>query len=85
MINQPVKSRALAYLAHTRKMLIDGAWVASERGKTFDARNPATGEVLGSAYLAEAIDVDRAVKAARHAFETSWALNVWSCRESDIF
>jgi hypothetical protein len=29
-----------------KKMLIDGQWVAAASGKTFESRNPATGELL---------------------------------------
>src|SRR5580765_1555518 len=49
------------------KLLIDGEWVDS--AKTFDTINPATGEVLTQIAEASAADVDRAVLAARRAFE----------------
>src|SRR4051812_29003366 len=51
------------------KMLIDGKWVDSGGGKTFETVNPATGEVI--AQVAEGLppDIDKAVKAARKAFE----------------
>ncbi|MGO9212128.1 MAG: aldehyde dehydrogenase family protein [Terriglobales bacterium] len=49
------------------KLLINGEWV--EAGKTFDTINPATGEVLTQVAEASAADVDRAVAAARAAFE----------------
>ncbi len=49
------------------KLLINGEWV--ETGKTFDTINPATGEVLTQVAEASAADVDRAVAAARAAFE----------------
>jgi acyl-CoA reductase-like NAD-dependent aldehyde dehydrogenase len=49
------------------KLLINGEWV--ETGKTFDTINPATGEVLTHVAEASAADVDRAVAAARAAFE----------------
>ena len=53
----------------SRKMLINGEWVDAVSGKTFDTLNPATEEVLASVAHGEATDVDRAVKAARAAFE----------------
>jgi aldehyde dehydrogenase (NAD+) len=49
------------------QLLIDGRWVDS--GKTFDTINPATGEVLTQIAEASTGDVDRAVEAARRAFE----------------
>jgi len=49
------------------KLLIDGQWV--EPSKTFSTTNPATGEVLTQVGEASASDVDRAVSAARKAFE----------------
>lgn len=52
-----------------RKMLINGEWVDAASGKTFDSVNPATEEVLASVAHGEAEDVDRAVRAARAAFE----------------
>src|SRR5271167_752140 len=48
-------------------LLIDGQWVESSR--KFDSINPATGEVLTQIAEASAEDVDRAVEAARKAFE----------------
>jgi len=49
------------------QLLIGGEWVAGS--KTFDTVNPATGEVLIQVAEAVAADVDRAVDAARRAFE----------------
>jgi aldehyde dehydrogenase (NAD+) len=49
------------------RLLIDGAWVEGE--KTFDTINPATGEVLTQIAEGTPADVDRAVNAARRAFE----------------
>src|SRR5215831_2175434 len=50
------------------KMLIDGRWV--EGSQSFDTINPATGEVLTQIAEAGASDVDRAVEAARRAFDS---------------
>src|SRR6202047_4245164 len=49
------------------RLLIDGQWV--DASKHFDTTNPATGEVLTQLATAPAGDVDRAVQAARRAFE----------------
>jgi len=51
------------------KMLIDGKWVDSTSGKTFETINPATGEVIARVAEGDKADVDKAVKAARKAFD----------------
>jgi aldehyde dehydrogenase (NAD+) len=58
-------------------MLIDGALVGSSSGATYPTVNPATEEVLGVAADATTDDLDRAIAAARRAFdETSWSTDV---------
>src|SRR5580692_1554524 len=52
------------------KLLINGQWVNSASGKTFPTVNPATGDVITQVAEADAADVDKAVAAARAAFET---------------
>ncbi|MCU1308124.1 MAG: Betaine-aldehyde dehydrogenase [Acidobacteriaceae bacterium] len=49
------------------RLLVNNQWVDSP--KRFDTINPATGEVLTQVAEASIEDVDRAVSAARHAFE----------------
>jgi aldehyde dehydrogenase (NAD+) len=49
--------------------LINNRWVPSESGKTFATINPATGEEICQIAEADAADVDKAVHAARRAFE----------------
>ena len=56
----------------TYQMLVDGAWVAAESGKTLAVMNPATGEIMARVPEAEAADVDKAVRAARRAFDEGW-------------
>src|SRR4030081_141369 len=51
------------------KLLINGQWVNSASGKTFPTINPSTGEVITQIAEADAPDVDKAVAAARAAFE----------------
>jgi len=51
------------------KLLINNRWVNSESGKTFATINPATGEEICQVAEADAADVEKAVRAARHAFE----------------
>ena len=50
-------------------MLIDGQWVAAGSGQTWNHRHPATGEDVASFPVAGPEDVDRAVRAARRAFD----------------
>src|SRR6202790_4087267 len=51
------------------KLLINGKWVDAASGKTFPTINPSTGEVITQVAEADAADVDKAVAAARAAFE----------------
>jgi aldehyde dehydrogenase (NAD+) len=51
------------------KLLINGKWVDSTSGKTFPTVNPSTGEVITQVAESDAPDVDKAVSAARAAFE----------------
>src|SRR3984957_14325214 len=56
-----------------KKMLIDGKWVDAASGKKFETLNPATGEVLATVAEGDAEDINRAVAAARRAFEGPWS------------
>ena len=53
-----------------RKLYIDGAWVEGESGAMIDIENPATHEVVARVPRGSEKDVDKAVQAARKAFET---------------
>jgi aldehyde dehydrogenase (NAD+) len=60
-----------------RRMLIDGELVESTTGAAFDNVSPATGAVLGATTAAGTVDMDRAITAARHAFDgTDWSSNI---------
>jgi aldehyde dehydrogenase (NAD+) len=54
------------------KLLINNRWVPSESGKTFATINPSTGDEICQVAEADAADVDKAVKAARAAFDGPW-------------
>jgi len=56
-------------IASPTKILINGEWVAPASGKYYDDPNPSTGETIARVAEGSAEDVDRAVKAARAAFE----------------
>jgi len=51
------------------RLYVDGAWVDASDGATFDQVNPATNEVVTTFALGTAQDVERAVRAARVAFD----------------
>jgi phenylacetaldehyde dehydrogenase len=65
----PVDEKVSKYVAKTRQMLINGKWVNAASGKTFPTYNPATGEVLAQVAEGDKQDIDRAVAAARAAFD----------------
>ncbi|HXA79566.1 MAG TPA: aldehyde dehydrogenase family protein [Candidatus Acidoferrales bacterium] len=58
------------YVAKTRQMFINGKWVDAASGRTFPTYNPATGEVLANVAEGDKEDINRAVAAARAAFDT---------------
>ena len=64
-----INDKVSAFLAKPRPMLINGKWVNAASGKTFPSYNPATGEVLAQIAEGDKEDIDRAVAAARAAFE----------------
>ena len=56
-----------------KRMFIDGEWVLSESGKTFDVINPATGEKIAEVTKGNRGDVQKAIAAAKRAFyEDGW-------------
>jgi phenylacetaldehyde dehydrogenase len=60
----------VAFIKRANKLLIDGQWVPSASGKTFPTYNPATGEVITRCAEGDKEDINRAVAAARKAFES---------------
>src|SRR6202789_2049866 len=58
--------------AKSHLLLIDGRRVASVSGRTFNSLNPATEQVIATIAEGNELDVDRAVEAARRAFEGPW-------------
>ena len=65
----PANSRLTAFVRSQHKLLIDGEWVEAASGETFETINPATEEVLAEVAHGQAEDIDKAVKAARKAFD----------------
>ena len=64
--------RVEAFLSHPGRLLIDGEWVEAASGATFETINPATDEPLAQVAAGTPADVDRAVAAARAAYEKYW-------------
>ena len=64
-----ISEAANAFLAAPKRMLIGADWVEAADGAQLDVRNPATGETFARVPAGKAADVDRAVRAARAAFE----------------
>src|ERR1700733_7195034 len=58
--------------AKPQLLLIDGQRVPSASGRTFKSLNPATEQVIATVAEGNEADVDRAVAAARRAFEGPW-------------
>jgi phenylacetaldehyde dehydrogenase len=52
-----------------RQLFINGQWTEAASGKTFETPNPATGDVLAHVAEGDAEDINRAVQAARTAFD----------------
>ncbi len=57
------------FLSSPRKMLIGGDWVNSSSGKTFPVFDPSSGETVAHVAEGDREDIERAVTAARNAFE----------------
>ena len=65
----PLNAKVEQFLTGTKKLFINGQFVESASQKTFSTPNPATGETLATVFEAGPEDIDRAVKAARQAFD----------------
>jgi len=66
------ESRSVVDIASSYGLFIDGKFVEPADGVSFKTVNPATEETLADVSQASAADVDRAVKAARRAYERVW-------------
>jgi aldehyde dehydrogenase (NAD+) len=68
MQTRPVETHETDGIRNYR-MLVGGEWVDARSGETFESVNPYTGKVWATAPEADEEDVDRAVRAAREAFD----------------
>ncbi|WP_169078020.1 aldehyde dehydrogenase family protein [Microcella alkalica] len=78
------ESTAILNLKAEYGLFIDGEFVDG-RGEVFDTISPATEEVIARIAQADAADVDRAVAAARRAYETVWSRMSGSDRGKYLF
>src|SRR5215468_5754886 len=63
-----------AFLRRPHRLLINGVWVEASSGQTFDVRDPSSDQVIARVAQGERADIDRAVAAARKAFESpAWS------------
>jgi phenylacetaldehyde dehydrogenase len=58
-----------AFIGAPRQLFINGQWVDAASSRTFETPNPATGETLAHIAEGDAEDINRAVRAARAAFD----------------
>jgi len=65
----PPDDKVNSFVSRKHQMMINGKWVDSASGKRFPTYNPATGEVMAEVAEGDVEDINRAVKAAREAFE----------------
>jgi phenylacetaldehyde dehydrogenase len=57
------------FISTPRQLFINGQWSDAASGRTFETPDPATGETLARVAEGDAEDINRAVRAARRAFE----------------
>src|ERR1700720_1586255 len=65
-----ISARVTAWLKKPKQNLISGKWSPAESGKLFDVFNPADASVIARVPDSDKEDINRAVSAARHAFES---------------
>ncbi len=79
------ESASAARIDPQYELFIDGKWQKPQSGKYFDTINPATEQVLSRVAEADDKDVDKAVRAARNAYEKVWKKTTPAERGKYIF
>ncbi|NCV16548.1 MAG: aldehyde dehydrogenase family protein [Actinobacteria bacterium] len=67
------ESKAIANISKDYGLFINGKFIASHNKRRFETINPANEEVLAKISLADEVDIDKAVKAARSAYIKVWS------------
>ena len=81
----PLDQEVESFLASEQNLYIDGEWVPAQSGKTFPTLDPSAGSLLANVAEADRADVDRAVKAARKAFdEGPWRNKLTAAERSKL-
>lgn len=79
-----LKPKVKEFLSKTVGLYINGSYVPSESGKTFETLNPATEEVLATVSEAQEEDIELAVEAARKAFDEGPWSNLSTAERSHL-
>jgi aldehyde dehydrogenase (NAD+) len=79
------ESRAVVDIASSYDLFIGGEFVAGKGGKPFKTISPSTEEVLAQITEASADDVDKAVQAARRAYDRVWSKMAGSERAKYLY
>lgn len=82
---ESLESTSVVNIKPRNSLFINGQFVEPESGKYFPTLNPGNGEVLAEVAEASEKDVDRAVKAARKAYEKVWSKMSGSQRGKYLF
>jgi aldehyde dehydrogenase (NAD+) len=79
------ESAAIAKLKPSYGLFIDGKFSEADGGSQFATVNPANEEQLSMVAQANAVDVDRAVASARHAYDKVWSKTTGAQRSKYLF
>jgi aldehyde dehydrogenase (NAD+) len=72
-LSPSLESTSHVQLKKKYDLFIGGKWVKPSSGNYFDTINPATEEKIAEIAEANAKDIDKAVKSARKAYDTTWS------------
>ena len=70
ILNYKVNDNVGTFLNKSKSLYINGKWIDSTSGKTFDVEDPASGKKIATCASGNSKDIDLAVKAARDAFDS---------------
>ncbi|MCX6130009.1 MAG: aldehyde dehydrogenase family protein [Proteobacteria bacterium] len=71
--SKAIQASVRSFLGKNHQLFIDGAWVEASERQRFAVENPANGEVISQVAKGTPADIDKAVQAARRAFEGPWS------------